>query len=110
HLLMYEVDSLQRPDHHPKFDDTSVIVATDDVHAVDVLALHRGLELQDGRIFGEHGLGIVKPSCPFDAFWARCRIVPGKCLTSGLQIEAGDLLTSLGCEDDRGVEDDVVVE
>src|ERR1039458_6257769 len=107
---MYEVDSLQRPDHHPKFDDASVIVAADDVNAVDILALHRGLELQDGRIFGEHGLGVVKPSCPLGAFWARCRIVPGKRLTRGLQIETCDLLTSLGCEHDRGVEDDIVVE
>ena len=39
HLPVHQVDGLQRADHHPDLDDAALVVAADDVDAVDVLAL-----------------------------------------------------------------------
>src|SRR5664279_6536582 len=60
HLPVHQVDRLQWSDHHPELDDASLLVAADDVDAVDVLALDGGLELEHRRIIGQHGLRVVE--------------------------------------------------
>ena len=44
---MREIDRLQRSDHHPELDDPALVIAADDVDAVDVGVLDGGLELDD---------------------------------------------------------------
>lgn len=57
---MHEVDGLQWSNHHSKLDNATLIVASDDVDTVDVLALDCGLELQDCSVATEHRLGVME--------------------------------------------------
>jgi len=110
HLLVHEVDGLQRTNHHSKLDNPPLIVAADDVDSVDVLPLHGGLELQDCSVVTEHSFGVMEAPASTGAFWARFRTVPRKGQSCCLQIERRDLLAPLRRKDDWGVEDDLVVE
>ena len=67
HLLVDGVDGLERADHHPELDDLPVGVAADDVDAVHVLALDRGLELEHGGVVGEDLLRVAEGSGPAGA-------------------------------------------
>src|SRR4030095_3621030 len=60
HLLMYGVDGLQGPDHHPELHDAPCVIAADDVDAVDVFAVDGRLELEHGYVAGEDLLRVVK--------------------------------------------------
>src|SRR5437773_1934845 len=45
HLRVHEIDGLQGSNHDSELDDASLVVATDDVDSIDILALDGGLEL-----------------------------------------------------------------
>src|SRR3954454_9003192 len=60
HLPVDGVDGLQRPDHDPELHDPVLVVAAEDVDAVDVLAVDRRLELQHRKIAIEHLLGVTE--------------------------------------------------
>src|SRR5215217_6534419 len=60
HLFVDGVDGLQRASDHAELDDLTLVVDADDVHSVDVLAPHGGLELEDGRVLGGHPFGVAE--------------------------------------------------
>ena len=62
HLLMHEVHRLQGSNHHTELDDASLYITADDVDTVDVLALHRGLELKNSGIFAQHLFRVMETS------------------------------------------------
>src|SRR5664280_2304276 len=110
HLTVHQIDRLQRADHHPELDDSTLVVAADDVDAVDVLALDGGLELEHGGVPGQHRLRVAEPPgrrLPGDT-GRGC--LAGERLARRLQVHGGDRLALLGGVDDRRVEDHLVVE
>ena len=64
HLLVHGLDGAEGAQHDAEFDDPSLVVAPDDVHAVDVRAVDARLELEDGGVTGEHLLRVAEVPRP----------------------------------------------
>ncbi len=105
-------------DHHPELDDLAGVVAPDDVDAVDVLALHGGLELEHGGVAAQHLLRVAEGAWrPLGGLIALttsgtdgATALAGQGLSRRLEIELGDRLALLGREHDGREEHDVVVQ
>src|SRR5690606_37959120 len=93
HLPVDRVDGLEGPDHDGELDDAALVVAADDVDAVDVLARDRGLELEHSRVARQDLLRVPELA------GVRSRPGPGALagltrqrLAGGLEVELGDRL------------------
>ena len=106
---MHRVDGLERPHHHLELGDDAVVVARDDVDAVDVLTFDRGFEFEHGVMALQDRLDVAElAGARFGRLCFDVGIATERSTRSS-EVQHGDVATLLRGEHDRRQEDNVRV-